>query len=92
LFLGALLVLLAGLAAQAEVKVVADRNRNADATLAFKFKSVSAPASNDAASKAKVTIVDYTETPELKDWVVRSLQPTADKWYPKIVEALPSTD
>ena len=34
--------------------------------------------------------IDYTETPQLKDWVEKKLQPTADKWYPKIIHALPS--
>ncbi len=36
--------------------------------------------------------IDYTDAPELQDWVVKKLQPTADEWYPKIIEALPSKD
>ena len=34
--------------------------------------------------------IDYSEMPELKDWVETKLQPTLDKWYPQIVEMLPS--
>jgi hypothetical protein len=40
-------------------------------------------------AKYHITI-DYTEAPELADWVKNKLQPTCDEWYPKIVEALPS--
>ena len=40
-------------------------------------------------AKYHITI-DYTEAPELADWVKDKLQPTCDKWYPKIVEMLPS--
>ena len=43
---------------RAEVKVVVDRNQGDDATPAFKFEHVPPPAKNDAASKAKFTIVD----------------------------------
>jgi hypothetical protein len=40
---------------------------------------------------AKYSIaIDYTEAPGLKDWVEKKLQPTADTWYAKIIEALPS--
>jgi len=53
LTVGALVVLLTGLAARAEVKVVIDRNDEGVATAAFKFKNVPAPARNDAASTAK---------------------------------------
>jgi hypothetical protein len=34
--------------------------------------------------------IDYTDVPELKDWVEQKLQPVVDRWYPIIVEALPS--
>ena len=34
--------------------------------------------------------IDYTETPELKEWVEGKLRPTLEKWYPIIVEELPS--
>ena len=36
--------------------------------------------------------IDYSDSPDLKDWVEKKLQPTVDKWYPKIIEALPSKD
>jgi hypothetical protein len=42
-----------------------------------------------ASSPYQITI-DYTDAPELKDWVEKTLQPTADQWYPKIIAALPS--
>ena len=54
----ALAVLLTGLAAPSEVKVVVDRNDEAGATAAFKFNSVPSPSRNDAASKAAFTLVD----------------------------------
>ena len=34
--------------------------------------------------------IDYSEMPELKDWVEGKLRPTLEKWYPLIVEMLPS--
>lgn len=34
--------------------------------------------------------IDYSETPELKDWVENRLRPTLEKWYPIIVQMLPS--
>jgi hypothetical protein len=34
--------------------------------------------------------IDFTDAPELKDWVEKKLQPILDQWYPMIVEALPS--
>ena len=52
------LAFLSGMAARAEVNVVADHNREGDATPAFKFKNVPSPAKNDAAAKATFTIVD----------------------------------
>ena len=47
-----------GLAAQAQVKVTADYNPNATATSAFKFKNVPSPAKDDAAAKAKLSLLD----------------------------------
>lgn len=35
-------------------------------------------------------IIDTTETPDLTDWAVKDLAPVLQKWYPKIVEMLPS--
>ena len=46
--------------------------------------------SKSPASAPYQITIDYTDAPELKDWVEKKLQPTADKWYPKIIEALPS--
>ncbi|MGA2256178.1 MAG: basic secretory protein-like protein, partial [Thermoguttaceae bacterium] len=48
--------------------------------------------SKSPASAPYQITIDYTDAPELKDWVEKTLQPTADKWYPKIIEALPSKD
>jgi hypothetical protein len=60
LLTGSLLVLLTGLAAQAQAQpqVVIEHTREADAAAEFKFKNVPSPAKNDAASKAKFTLVD----------------------------------
>jgi hypothetical protein len=44
--------------AQADVQVVIDHNDNATASAPFKFKHVAPPSSNDAATGAKVSIVD----------------------------------
>jgi hypothetical protein len=44
--------------AQAQVKITLDRNTGADAAGNFKFKSVPPPARDDAASRAKLTLVD----------------------------------
>ena len=35
-------------------------------------------------------VIDYSEMPELKDWVENRLRPTLERWYPIIVETLPS--
>jgi hypothetical protein len=45
-------------ASRAEVKVVVNHNDNDKATADFKFKDVPSPAKDDAAAKAKFTIVD----------------------------------
>jgi len=51
------------------------------------------PAISKSPQSARCEIsIDYTESPDLKEWVEKKLQPTADKWYPKIIEALPSTN
>lgn len=34
--------------------------------------------------------VETTETPDLTDWAHKDLMPVVEKWYPKIVEMLPS--
>jgi hypothetical protein len=36
--------------------------------------------------------IDYSETPELKEWVETKLRPTLEKWYPIIVASLPGED
>ena len=41
------------------------------------------------ASKYKIDI-DYTATPELKDWVENQLRPAVEAWYPIIIADLPS--
>jgi predicted alpha-1,2-mannosidase len=56
LITGAACVLLAGLAAHAEVKVTVDRNL--EGTPEFKFKNVPSPLKNDAAAKGRFSIVD----------------------------------
>lgn len=35
-------------------------------------------------------LIDFSEMPELEGWVEKKLRPTLEKWYPIIVEALPS--
>lgn len=39
--------------------------------------------------KYQITI-DTSETPDLKDWATTNLAPVVKKWYPKLVEMLPS--
>lgn len=34
--------------------------------------------------------IDYSQTPDLKDWVERELRPALAKWYPRIIALLPS--
>lgn len=50
-------ILLAGLPAQAEVKVTVDHNTGDKATPAFKFNTVPSPSTNDVATQGKFTIV-----------------------------------
>jgi hypothetical protein len=35
-------------------------------------------------------VIDTTETPDLTDWAVKDLAPVLQKWYPQIVQMLPS--
>jgi hypothetical protein len=51
-------LLLSGPASFAEIKVVVEHNDNEHAVAGFKFKNVPAPSKSDAATKAKLTIVD----------------------------------
>jgi hypothetical protein len=46
--------------------------------------------SRSPASASYHIAIDYTDAPELRDWVEKTLQPVVDRWYPKIIEALPS--
>ncbi len=55
---GAAILWLAGSAAGAEVKSTVEHNPNDKATAEFKFKTVPSPTKDNAAAKAKVTIVD----------------------------------
>src|SRR5947208_2381652 len=34
--------------------------------------------------------IDYSQTPELKEWVDKELRPTLEEWYPIILADLPS--
>lgn len=47
------------------------------------------PLPADANAKCQIDI-DYTQTPELKDWVDKELRPALETWYPIIVADLPS--
>jgi len=58
LFIIGIISLLVGIAARAEIKIVAERNQNEDATARFKFKNVPSPSKSDAATRASFTIVD----------------------------------
>lgn len=61
--LAAVAILFAGAAALAEIKVTAEFNDNDKATPDFKFKNVPSPSKDDAATKAKFTIVDGQRDP-----------------------------
>ena len=58
LTVAALIVLVSALASQAEIRIVTRHNTNESTTLDFKFKDVPQPSRNDAATKARFTIVD----------------------------------
>lgn len=36
--------------------------------------------------------IDYSETPEFKEWVETKLRPTLEKWYPILVASLPGEE
>ena len=55
---GVCVVLLTGIAARGEIKVVIDHNDNEHSTAEFKFKSAPAPSKTDAATTAKFKIID----------------------------------
>jgi hypothetical protein len=51
-------LLLSGAASFAEIKATVEHNDNDHAAAGFKFKNIPAPSTSDAATKAKLTIVD----------------------------------
>jgi hypothetical protein len=57
----AVLLLLAAVGARAEIKATVEHIKNEDATAEFKFKKVPVAVKENAARKAKVTIVDGTK-------------------------------
>lgn len=65
---------------QDAVKVSFDRNSNATATSAFKFKNVSSPAKDDAATNAKMMLLDGDVDPNGGDLsaLVDGLAPTTE--------------
>lgn len=68
-----------------EIDVVSDAPTPAIAAAPAEAKAIALA----KAGEYEITI-DYTEMPELKDWIVTKLQPKLEEWYPKIVKALPS--
>jgi hypothetical protein len=54
----AVLTILPALASRAEVKPVVEHKDNSQATAEFKFKTVPSPVKDDAAAKAKISIVE----------------------------------
>jgi hypothetical protein len=58
LLLGALFTVVPAFVARAEVKPVVEHHDNSQSTAEFKFKTVPSPAKNDAAAKAKISIVE----------------------------------
>jgi hypothetical protein len=44
----------------------------------------------DPSTKGYQIDIDYSQVPELKDWVEKQLRPALEKWYPRIVADLPS--
>src|SRR5262249_50315986 len=56
--LASVIVLSLSSALSAQVKVTIERNNNATAMSAFKFKNVPAPSKEDAATNAKVLVLD----------------------------------
>jgi hypothetical protein len=88
-FAAAVALLNLSLAGWSQVKVTVDRNTGPDATKDFKFKHVPSPAKDDAAAKAKLTLVVGRQDPNgaglraLTDGVlpVREDQPGANSFF-----------
>jgi hypothetical protein len=73
-----------------EINVIeADAKKTSEAPKAPAAATGKLISQSPASAPYQITI-DYTEAPELKDWVEKKLQPTSDTWYPKIIKALPS--
>ncbi len=53
-------------------------------------KPTDSPAAKTVEASEYEIDVDYSEVPELKDWVETKLRPTLEEWYPIIVADLPS--
>jgi hypothetical protein len=70
-----------------EIEVVTPAAAAPPAAAPATDKAAAAPAPGD---KKYEIVIDYTETPDLKDWVETKLRPTLELWYPKIVQMLPS--
>ena len=49
-----------------------------------------APPPAAAATGKYEIVIDFTEMPELKDWIESKLRPALETWYPIIVDSLPS--
>src|SRR5881227_681523 len=56
-------VLLLVISARAEIKTVVEHIDNANASADFKFKTLPSPSKDDAAGKAKISIVDGERDP-----------------------------
>jgi hypothetical protein len=66
-----------------EIDVISGATAAAQMTPALAVKSAAADRKYDI-------VIDYSEMPELKDWVETRLRPALEKWYPIIVDTLPS--
>jgi len=53
-------------------------------------KAYAAPPAAAAASGKYEIVIDSSEMPELQDWIEKTLRPALEKWYPIIVDSLPS--
>lgn len=53
-------------------------------------KPADSPAAQTPGTSEYEIDIDYSETPELKDWVETKLRPTLEQWYPIIIADLPS--
>jgi len=58
----------------------------------IKARQQGAPTTTGAAPVASLyqIEIDYSQTPELKDWVEKQLRPALEAWYPRIIAEFPS--